>query len=195
MSAEPDDKGNQSDLVATVYIVDDDPAVTQQIMDPAESVHLKTACFSDATAFLEQLESDRPPACLILDVRMPGMTGLQLLEKMQSKNIQIPTIMVTAYGDLQAAVTAMKLGALDFLEKPLNMSLLLDLINKAIESDRVYRLSGKTSKVIAQDLGISLKTVEAHRARIRNKMQVDNVIELIYRVVNSRSHPNPPQSR
>jgi FixJ family two-component response regulator len=197
---------------AIVYIVDDDPAAQKLLGDLAESVNLEARCFASAQMFLERFVPDQP-ACLILDVRMPGMTGIQLMETMRDKELSIPTIVATAYGDLQAAVAAMKLGAIDFLEKPLNMTVLLDLINTAIDTDRIHRLdrirqdqtnvglnqlttreneilervlTGRTSKAIAAELGISLKTVEAHRAKIRTKMQVDNVIELIYRVIDSR---------
>ena len=201
-------------MSAVVYVVDDDAATLQNLNDLAESVHLEARCYSSAQAFLDNFSADQP-SCLLVDVRMPGMSGLQLMERMTEKKIQIPTIVITAYGELAAAVAAMKLGAVDFLEKPLNMTLLLDLINKAIEANQLARqdrirmdqtsvglnrltareteildrvLTGRTSKLIAQELGISLKTVEAHRARIRTKMQVDNVIELIYRVVDARGH-------
>ena len=173
-----------------VYIVDDDPWMRESTRLIVGSVGLEARAYPDAAAFLRD---DKPqcPACLILDLRMPGTSGFELLESLRAQGMALPVIMVTGYGDLPTAVRAMKSGAADFLEKPFREQALLDLVQRCLEQDarqrqdqalraearaRLARLSerekevlvhlvaGHANKVIAAELGISERTVEAHRA-------------------------------
>lgn len=194
----------------TVFIVDDDQAMAESVRWLIESVGFKVKVFRSARDFLSNYHSSQA-GCLVLDVRMPEMTGLELQEQLNERNIDIPIIFVTGHGDVPMATRAMKAGAIDFLMKPFNDQMLLESINKAIELDqqrrqakgqwqevaqRIQRLTprerqimglvvqGKLNKVIAQELTISPKTVELHRAKVMEKMGVDSLAELVARVVN-----------
>ena len=189
----------------TVFIVDDDPEVRRSLQWLIESVDLSVRVFASAQEFLDTYDSDCP-GCLVLDVRMPGISGLDLQRHLQSEEIRIPIIIVTAHGDVPMAVRAIKDGAIDFIEKPVSDQLILDLIQRAIQRDREDRASwavadiinkrkelltqrehqvmelvilGMSSKEIAADLGVSFKTIEAHRANIMKKMQAKSVPQLI----------------
>ena len=189
----------------TVFIVDDDPEIRRSLQWLIESVDLPVRVFASAQEFLDTYDSECP-GCLVLDVRMPGMSGLDLQRHLQSEDIRIPIIIVTAHGDVPMAVRAIKAGAIDFIEKPVSDQLILDLIQRAIQRDREDRESwavadiinkrkelltqrerevmelvivGMSSKEIAADLGVSFKTVEAHRAKIMKKMQAKSVPQLI----------------
>ncbi len=189
----------------TVYVVDDDPAVRQSFKWLVGSIGLRVQTFDSAQSFMR----DYDPAeagCLVVDVRMPGMSGIELQEKLANEGIAIPIIVVTAYGDVPTAVRAMKRGAIDFIEKPYNDQAMLDRIQLCIERDarmrqnkqterevawRVERLtprerevfelivSGRSNKEVARVLEISPKTVEAHRAKVMDKMAVGSLAELV----------------
>lgn len=192
-----------------VYVVDDDADVRDSLRLLLESVGIEAVVFSSADDFLtceEGLRRDGP-CCLLLDVRMPGMGGIALLEHMRRNKVLLPTIVITGHGDVPMAVRAMKLGAVDFVSKPYNHQVLLDLIQETLRrtpvravaetvtddelierwrnlTDReqqVFRsvVRGAANKVIGLDLGISIRTVEAHRARIMKKMQVRKLADLV----------------
>lgn len=190
---------------ATVFVVDDDPAVRKSLRWLMESLHLRVETFESGQAFLEQYDSQRP-GCLVLDVRMPGLSGLDLQERLRERGPHVPIIVMTAYGDVPMAVRAMKHGAIHFFEKPVSEQVLLDQIQAAIAEDlsrrelvaqenviaeRYGRLTkreaevldkvvgGFSSREIGTQLGVSFKTVEAHRAKIMRKMEAESVPHLI----------------
>jgi FixJ family two-component response regulator len=188
-----------------VYIVDDDDAVRDSLRWLVESVGLKVEVFASANDFLEVCDSSFS-GCLVSDVRMQGMSGLELQEQLNLKDIKLPIIFITGFGDIQMAVHAMQAGAVDFITKPFNDQELLDRIQHAIEKgeqaweQQVHSnliksrfdlltprekevmakvVKGKLNKIIAADLNVSNKTVEAHRAKVMEKMQAANLAELI----------------
>lgn len=190
---------------ATVFVVDDDPAILRLISELVTSFGLKIRSWTSAEQFLSEY---RPtgPGCLILDVTMPGMTGLQLLSTMPATGITHPVIMITAYGDVRMAVDAMRAGACHFLEKPLRMVELWESIQEAIRLDekkwlerqqheansqRLASLSsaerevfdrlltGKTNKMIAKELGLSVRTVEERRGKLIKKLGVKTRAALV----------------
>lgn len=189
----------------TVFVVDDDEEVRESIRWLIESVGLAVQTFASAKAFLDAYDPDQP-GCVVLDVRMPEMSGPELQKKLLASGIEIPTIIVSAFGSVAVAVDAMKHGAMDFIEKPFSDQAMLDRIHQAIEKDRLQRrrkvqktkaaaridvltarerevmdlvVDGKATKQIAVELGISPKTVEAHRAHIMQKMAADSIAELV----------------
>jgi two-component system, LuxR family, response regulator TtrR len=189
-----------------VYVVDDDDAVRDSMRWLLEGNGFTVRCFADAESLLRTLPQERQALCLVLDVRMPGMSGIELHEKLLSQSVQIPVIFVTGHGDVPMAVESMKRGAVDFLEKPFNDVELCALIDKALhsaaktsdESGALQRaqsgyeklstrerevlaliVKGRLNKQIADDLSISIKTVEAHRANIMDKMAARNMAELM----------------
>lgn len=192
----------------TVYIIDDEEQVCSSLRWLFESVQLIVETYENAHLFLEQYSSNMQ-GCIIIDVRLPGMSGLELLELLKSKKNRIPVIVITGYGDIQMAIRAMKAGALDFIQKPFNDQFLLetvqkslhqavnitslDIINKRIStlSDRELQicnliLDGKLNKEIAYELSISISTVEAHRGNIMHKMQAKNLAQFIKMYVQSQ---------
>lgn len=206
---------------ATVFVVDDDPAIRKSLRWLIESVGLKVQTHELASEFLESYSPDHP-GCLVLDVRIPGMSGLELQEKLRERGYDIPVIIVSGYGDVPMAVRAMKAGAVDFLEKPVSDQVLLDYIQKGIERDIInkanrlqnkelverkatltrrenevmkYVVSGFSSREIAEKLNVSFKTVEAHRAKIMKKMQAKSVPKLIQMELQIQGSPTPTQER
>ncbi|QDU10251.1 Transcriptional regulatory protein TdiR [Gimesia aquarii] len=190
---------------ATVFVVDDDPAIRKSLRWLIESVGLKVETHELASDFLESYSPDSP-GCLVLDVRIPGMSGLELQEKLRDRGYDIPVVIVSGYGDVPMAVRAMKAGAVDFLEKPVSDQVLLDYIQKGIERDinnkknrlenkelmerkksltrrelevMEHVVSGQSSREIAEILNVSFKTIEAHRAKIMKKMKAKSVPKLI----------------
>ena len=190
----------------TVFVVDDEPDVRAALRLLIKSVGYQVDCYESADDFFSQYEPDRQ-GCLILDVRMPGMSGMDLQEKLTASQALLPIIMISGHGEIPMAVKAVQNGAIDFLQKPFSDQQLLDRIAQALELDRSRRLeqsekhtvqekfdsltprekeilnevvAGKLNKVIAYDLGISTRTVEIHRANAMDKMQARNLSELIY---------------
>ena len=188
-----------------VYVVDDDEAVRDSLKWLLEANHYAVACFDSAEAFLAAFDPQRL-ACLILDVRMPGMTGLELQEHLIDQRVQLPILFITGHGDVPMAVSTMKKGAGDFIEKPFNEAELRASVERMLtqarllsntskgereRADLLARLTvreqqvldcivaGRLNKQIADDLGISIKTVEAHRANIMDKLNVSTVAHLL----------------
>jgi two-component system, LuxR family, response regulator FixJ len=190
----------------TVYIVDDDPAMRQSLRWLTESVGLHVATFETAEAFLDNYRAELP-GCLVLDVRMPGMSGLDLQTTLCDRHINLPIIIVTGHGEVQSAVRAMKAGAVNFIEKPFSDQDLLDAVRQALEQDAAQReaadsrrdieerfamltprerqvlllvVNGRANKQIAAELNISQKTVEVHRSHVMQKLQAQSVAELVH---------------
>lgn len=207
----------------TVFIVDDEPAVRNSLAWLLESVGQTVETFPSAQAFLDAYDPLRP-GCLILDVRMPGMSGLDLQEKLGAMDAKLPVIFITGHGDVPMAVRAMKHGAVDFIEKPFNNQELLDRVHLAIERDAWARardargneirtrmdsltprerevlegvVGGKANKTMARELGVSVKTIEAHRAKLMEKMHASSVAELVGMVLSLREEvrENPDDAR
>ena len=197
----------------TVFLVDDDKSVRDAIAWLIESVGLNVQSFESATDFLETYDATQP-GCLVLDVRMPGMSGLELQQQLATRRSGIPIIIVTGHGDVPMCIRAFENGAFAFLEKPVNHQALLDYIQRALEEDRNNRLkvgagpdidyrinlltarekevmellvSGKTMKQIAADLEISIQTCSKHRAKVLEKLQVGNDVELVHLVLTGNS--------
>jgi two-component system, LuxR family, response regulator FixJ len=191
---------------STVFIVDDDKAIRDGIRLLVKSVGLSARSFADAREFLDHYHASEP-GCLVLDVRMPGMSGIELHEEMIRRQINLPVIFLTGHGDLPMGVRAMKAGAADFIEKPPSGQSLLAAIQTAIAADTKRRLhererktisdrkthlterehqvmeylvQGRTDKQIAGKLNIGARGVAFHRASILEKMKVESVVELVY---------------
>ena len=189
----------------TVFIVDDDISVREALKNLLRSVDLKVETFGAAEEFLSSHRSDAP-GCLVLDVRLPGLSGLDLQRQLVESNIQIPIIFITAHGDIQMSVRAMKAGAVEFLPKPFRDQELLDAVRQAIDRDREARRQraemaelrdryeslssreqevmglvarGFLNKQIAGELGTSEPTVKMHRGHLMKKMQADSLADLI----------------
>jgi FixJ family two-component response regulator len=205
MMEAPKDAGLSEFEGAIVFIVDDNSAVCDAIGWLVEEVGLQAKTFTSAQEFLAFYRPEMR-GCLVLDVRMPEMSGLDLQEKLIEARCRIPVIFITGHGDIPVTVRAMKAGAFDFLQKPFSDQVLLDDVFAAIQRDlrlcsqdkrratAEHALSvltrrerdilgllreGKSSKVIAADLDISVRTVEGHRAQIKRKMKVHNVGQLV----------------
>jgi FixJ family two-component response regulator len=194
-----------NDEIPVVFVVDDEKAVRKSLARLIKSVGLNVQAFSSAREFLESDPSDSP-SCLVLDVRMPGLSGLDLQNELDNVGYNIPIIFITGYGDIPMSVRTMKRGATDFLIKPVNEQDLLDAIHRAIEKDKQTRrergeiraiqqrvdsltprerevfslvVTGMLNKQIAHDLGMSEKTVKVHRSRVMDKMQAGSLAELV----------------
>jgi two-component system, LuxR family, response regulator FixJ len=190
---------------AIIHVVDDDKAMCESMRWLIESVGLTVRTYPGAKSFLEDYR-DTHIGCLLLDVRMPEMSGLELQDQLNKHDIKLPIIFVTGHGDVPMAVRAMKSGALEFLNKPFNDQELLDSINRAIELDTKRRVSlvqynhilerlmqlttrerqvlkllvaGKLNKVIAAELDLSIKTIELHRSNIMRKLQSRSLAQII----------------
>jgi len=199
----------------TVFVVDDDPAVGDSVRLLLKSVGVQSQVFVSASDFLDAYDPDRA-GCLVLDVRMPGMSGLDLQAHLQDMGSTLPIIFVTAHGDVPMAVNAVKAGATDFIQKPFRDQELLDKIQEALEADRQTRaeqagvaeiqsrlaaltprekevmdlvVEGMANKNIARTLGISQRTVEIHRARVMEKMEVRSVSKLVQAVLKVGANP------
>ena len=190
---------------STVFIVDDDSALRESLGWLLESAGIRFKGYATAQEFLDQYESDEP-GCLLLDVRMPGLSGLDLQEELRRRGIPPPIIIMTGHARVPMAIRALKGGAIDFIQKPFSDQALLKRVQEALALDRRTRdvrrecagfaaqlayltprerqvmelvIAGKPNKIIADDLGISPKTVEIHRGRVMEKLQVDSVAELV----------------
>ena len=188
-----------------VFVVDDDEAICRSLGLLIGDIGLEVKTFNSAQHFLSAYDPAQP-GCLVLDVRMSGMSGLELQSRLNELGITIPTIIMTGHGDVPMAVEAMKAGALDFVEKPFRDQVLLDSIQKAIALDQRIRdakrrradlesridlltererqimdllILGKAGKVIAYELNISQKTVDFHRTNVLSKLGVNSVVDLV----------------
>jgi len=197
------------DQQALVIVVDDDEAVRSSMKLLLKSVGLPAVAYSSAQEFLENHDPQQP-GCVVLDVRMPGMSGLELQQLLNLRGAIIPVIFITGHGDIPMAVEAMQHGAFDFLQKPFRDQDLLDRVQKALDKDRSNRVQlreknriherresltprereildlmtrGKPNKVMAADLGVSQRTVEIHRARVMEKMGANSLAQLVRMVM------------
>lgn len=197
------------DREPVVFVVDDDPAVLDSLSLLVRSVGLQVETFVSARDFLDAYDPGRP-GCLVLDVRMPGMSGLELQERLEELGSTLPIVFVTAYGDVPMAVRAVKAGAVDFIQKPFRDQDLLEKIGRAIDENARLReetttieaiaarmdsltprerevmehvVAGRSNKAVARELGLSQRTVEVHRARVMEKMQADSLADLVRMVL------------
>src|SRR5881409_1125470 len=193
------------DLPPTAYVVDDDESIRTLWRWLMESNGIAVRTFATAAEFIESYRS-RGAGCLVLDLKLPGMSGLELQEYLRGRDIEIPIVFVTAHGDVPAAVSALKGGAVDFIQKPFSHRDVLSIIEKAFQRDAEIRekrtrqshiagrlatltereqevlqrvIEGKPNKIIAAELDISTKTIEFHRAKVMEKMGVTSVAELV----------------
>ena len=191
-------------LTATVFVVDDELSVRKALLRLLRLSGLNAVAFASAQEFFE-CHDPSTPGCLVLDLAMPGLNGLELQEALAARGSLLPIIFLTGYGDLLSGVTAMKRGAIDFLTKPVDGTELIEIVRGAIERDRVARqahtelseirrrfakltpreyevlchvVSGKLNKQIAANLGTSEKTIKVHRARVMEKAKVESLAEL-----------------
>jgi len=188
-----------------VYVVDDDEAMRDALSLLLSSVGYMSKAYPSAGEFLDDYDPEQP-ACLLADIRMPGMSGLEMQDELKQRGIEVPIIFITGHGDVPMAVEAMKAGAVDFLQKPFRDQDVLDRINDALQRDLERResvretsavrdrlgsltprerevmervVAGQANKVIALDLGVSQRTVEIHRARVMRKMGARSLAELV----------------
>jgi two-component system, LuxR family, response regulator FixJ len=197
------------ELVPTAIVIDDDEAVRSSLKLLLRSVKLPVVVYASAQEFLPKYSVDQP-GCLIVDVRMPGMSGLELQQQLNLRGAMIPVIFITGHGDISMAVEAMRHGAFDFLPKPFRDQDLLDRVQKALEKDAKNRheiaqtdlirelydsltprerevlelvTSGKPNKIMAAGLGVSQRTIEIHRARVMEKMRANSLAQLVRMVL------------
>ncbi|MCX5752397.1 MAG: response regulator transcription factor [Candidatus Krumholzibacteria bacterium] len=188
-----------------VFIVDDDPSIRSLLLKLIRSVGLQVEAFASSGEFLSQ-PPPSGPACLVLDVRMPGLSGLDLQVRLAQLGLDIPIIFITGFGNVPQSVRAMKAGAVDFLQKPFENQTILDAVNRALERDRTARLrhgeiheiearlatltpreyevfilvaTGLANKQVADKLGLSEKTVKIHRGHVMQKMEARTFADLV----------------
>lgn len=201
----PPDPASATDAAPVVFVVDDDEAVRRSLCWLLGSVDMHAEAFASAPEFLNSI-TPAHAGCVLTDVRMPGPSGLDLQDELARRGIDLPVILVTGHGDVQMAVRAMKAGAFDFVEKPFNDRILLDLVQRAVAKNLADRqgqaergdvrariatltprerqvldlvVAGEPNKGIAYRLGISEKTVETHRAHVMEKMEARSFAELM----------------
>ncbi len=203
----------------TVFIVDDDTAIRSALSYAVRAAGLAFESYADAQAFFDNVDPQRP-GCLVLDVRMPGMSGLELQEKLEQHRIKLPVIFLTGHGDVSMAIRALKHGAFEFLEKPFDNDVLLARIGEAIKLDadarrrdqlwenlaaRIGRLSareravmdgivsGMTNREMADSLHLSVSTVEIARRQVLQALDVDSLSDLVRKVLYYRKHDHGPR--
>ena len=192
-----------------IHIVDDDEALRDSLVWLLESSGHRVRAYESAESFLADFNLAMT-GCLVVDVRMPGMSGLELFEELRRRRCSLPVIFITGHGDVPMAVSAVKKGAVDFIEKPFSERDMLDLIAECLAAEQASRgrrqleaetarrlthltqrerevldliIAGKLNKQIADVLGISIKTVEVHRARVMEKMEANSLAELVQTVL------------
>ena len=195
-----------AESIPTVFVVDDDPSIRESLSLLLSSAGYSVNTFASAKEFLESEHSTSGPACLVLDVKMPGISGLDLQKELTSRNYAIPVIFITGHGDIPMSVQAMKKGAVDFLSKPFDDGQLLDAVKVALLKDSqaradlneqkhimqrldslttreneilTYLITGMLNKQIAYELNISERTVKAHRKQVLDKLGVNSIAELV----------------
>ncbi len=198
--------------IPQVFLIDDDEPVLTAVALLMKSAGLECRTYSSARTFLDEFDPELP-GCIVTDMRMPGLSGLDLQEQLARMENAPPVILITGHGDVPAAVRAMKQGAHDFIEKPFSDQVLLDSVMRAIDLDMSRRIdqakvgqyqnlfaslterehevmtgvvAGKPNKIIADDLDLSIKTVEFHRHNVMNKLQVESVAELVQMALAAR---------
>jgi len=203
----------------TVFIVDDDDAVRHSLQMLVESMDIQACAFADVQSFLDAYNPEQP-GCLVLDVRLPQLSGLELQEYLQRQGIKTPVIFVSGHSTVSMAVRTLRAGAIDFLEKPFDDQALLDSIQRALECDRRIRLDeqwrknilqyldqlsrreeevlrlliqGKANKAIAHEMGLSTKTIETHRAHIMRKLGVNSLAGLVWMALTSGEYHEIPE--
>jgi len=201
-----------------VFVVDDDEAMRDSLQWLLESMDFKVATFASGEGFLAAYDP-RQPGCLVLDVRMPGMSGLELHDRLNAAAVAPPIVFITGHGEVPMAVAALKKGAVDFIEKPFAEKDLLEIIERCLELDARRRreraerekarqklasltprerevmdmvVAGKLNKIIADSLDISIKTVEVHRARVMEKLEARSVADLVQQVMSAQGGKLPP---
>ena len=194
-----------------VYLVDDDPDVRDAIVFLLENEGLPVRAFGEPQPLLDEVDGNSR-GCMVLDVRLPQMDGLQLLEALRNRSVEMPAIFISGHGDIPMAVRAVQAGALDFLEKPFRDEVLLEKVNNGLELDRHAReshserlavekrleeltprerevmegmLQGKLNKIIASDLDVSVRTVEVHRANVLDKLHARNSSDMVRLVLST----------
>ncbi len=192
-------------MLSQVYVVDDDGGSRRAIREVLEPVNISVRTYQNAEMFLAEFDP-KQPGCVLLDICMPGMSGLELQQRMNRDKLTIPVIMMTGHGSARSAVQAMKNGAFDFLEKPLNATELVDSVHSALRYDECQRrvqehrqvfkqrvntltprekqvmelvVSGLANKQIAAEIGVGQRTVEAHRNRVMHKMGAESLAALV----------------
>lgn len=204
----------------TVFVVDDDAAVCRALERLLESVGLNVTTYASAQEFLDEFDPSAP-GCLVLDVRMPGLSGLDLQDMLNAKAVSIPIIFISAHGDVPVSVRAMKGGAVDFFQKPIHHQTFLDAVNRALVKDSAERqreeekvairervesltprerqvmnllVVGQRNKQIAAELGASERTIKIHRSRVMEKMQAESIPDLVLmaQVVGIGKHKGSP---
>jgi two-component system response regulator TtrR len=195
-----------------VYVIDDDDAIRDSLAFLLEGGGMEVETYACAADFLANYRP-APPCCLVLDIRMPGMSGMELQDRLIAQGERIPIIFITGHGDVPMAVQAVKKGAVDFIEKPFNDQQLIDLIGRALQHEQTVQIgrqaevratarlelltprerevldlvvAGKLNKTIADQLGISIKTVETHRSKVMEKMQAKSLADLIQSALAAR---------
>lgn len=198
----------------TVFVVDDDSGVRSSIRILLKSVGMNTTTFASAPEFLAAYDQQHP-GCLVLDIRMPGMSGMDLQRELNHRGAHLPVVFITGHGDVPMAVEAMQQGAFDFLQKPFRDQELIQRVQRALEHDQTQRAElrqtdaiqarlasltprerevlalladGKQNKVMAAELGLSQRTVEIHRANVMEKMQARSVALLVRMLLVARPH-------
>ena len=194
----------QSETDSTVFVVDDDQEVRTGLQQLLNAIGLPVQTYSSAQSFLDFIDESQP-GCVVTDIQMPGMTGIELQKELRERNVRLPVIVITAHGDVSFAVEAFHGGAIDFLQKPYRPQHMISQIREALARDQSRRrlerelkrtrtqlasltqresevlerlVDGRTTKEISRDLGIGLSTVDYHRGNVLTKLDVDNVVNL-----------------